>query len=590
MSKIRVLLVLIIILSINGAKAQKQIDVANFGVNEQSEDCTLGVIKSLKACKSAGDAVLIFKKGTYHFDSDFGKDKYCFISNNDEGLKRIVFLLEEMNNLTIDGQGSRFIFHGFINPFVINNSRNIKLKNFSIDFARPFHSEATIIANNTDGIDIEIPKNFPYRINNGTLIFTDGAKEEGQKTTVSKEIIYEYGHLLEFDTKKRETAFMAKDYYLGGTPLVATSLGERKVRIFMKNLKGTVGNTMVFAYANRNYPGFSVSDSRDICFENVTIYHAGGMGIVCQRTRNISVISCNVKPSEGRMISTTADATHFTNCTGKIELGKSVFQNQMDDATNIHGIYVQITERVSPTEYIVQLKHNQQLGFDFLKPGASIEFVQGKSLITKGQAKVVESTRLNKDFRRIKLSTELPNGIKIGDAIGEVCDSQFVYIHDNYIGQNRARGMLLNCNGKTIVENNRFHSPGAAILFEGDASYWFEQGGVTDCTIQNNIFDNCLFGVWGKAIIDVGAGIKENRDSSRYNKNIKVLNNTFRTFDEGLLLQAYCVDGLLWKGNKIEKTTDYPATRVSKTLFKVDNSDNVNIDQDTTTNKYVYVK
>ena len=159
MSKIRVLLVLIIILSINGAKAQKQIDVANFGVNEQSEDCTLGVIKSLKACKSAGDAVLIFKKGTYHFDSDFGKDKYCFISNNDEGLKRIVFLLEEMNNLTIDGQGSRFIFHGFINPFVINNSRNIKLKNFSIDFARPFHSEATIIANNTDGIDIEIPKN-----------------------------------------------------------------------------------------------------------------------------------------------------------------------------------------------------------------------------------------------------------------------------------------------------------------------------------------------------------------------------------------------------------------------------------------------
>jgi hypothetical protein len=262
----------------------------------------------------------------------------------------------------------------------------------------------------------------------------------------------------------------------------------------------------------------------------------------------------------------------------------------MDDATNIHGIYVQIAERLSPTEFIVQLKHKQQLGFNFLKPGALIEFVQGKSLITKGQANVIESTRLNKDFRRIKLSTELPEGIKIGDAIGEVCDSQFVYIHDNYIGQNRARGMLLNCYGKTIVENNRFHSPGAAILFEGDASFWFEQGGVTDCTIQNNIFDNCLFGVWGKAIIDVGAGIKENRDSSRYNKNIKVLNNTFRTFDEGLLLQAYCVDGIFWKGNKIEKTTDYPVTRSSSTLFKVESSDNINIDQDTSNNKYVYIK
>jgi len=533
---------------------------------------------------------LIFKKGTYHFDSNYGIDKYCFISNNTEGLKRIVFLLEEIKNLTIDGQGSSFIFHGFINPFVINNSKNVKLKNFSIDFVRPFHSEATIIANNADGIDVEIPKNYPYRLYNGTLQFIDIAKDEGQKTTVSKEIIYEYSHLLEFDSKKLETAFMANDYYLGGTPLVATSLGERKVRIFWKNLKGTVGNTMVFGFANRNHPAFSVSDSRDIRFENVTIHHAGGMGIVCQRTRNISVISCKVQPSEGRIISTTADATHFTNCTGKIELGNSIFQNQMDDATNIHGIYVQIAERLNPKEFIVQLKHSEQLGFDFLKPGALIEFVQGKSLITKGHAKVVESTRLNKNFRRIKLSTELPEGIKIGDAIGEVSDSQFVHIHNNYIGQNRARGMLLNCTGKTIVENNRFHSPGAAILFEGDAYFWFEQGGVTDCTIQNNIFDNCLFGLWGNAIIAVGAGITENKDTSRYNKNIKVLNNTFRTFDEGLLLHAYCVDGLVWKGNKIEKTTDYPATRVSNSLFKVESSDNINIDQDTSNNKFVYDK
>lgn len=589
MTKIRFLIVLITMLSIN-TNAQKQIDVADFGVTEQTADCTQGVIKSINACKRAGDAILIFKKGTYHFDSDYGKDKYCFISNNDEGLKRIVFLIEEMKDLTIDGQGSSFIFHGFINPFAINNSKNVKLKNFSIDFVRPFHSEATIIANNADGIDLEIPKNYPYRINNGTLIFTDGDKEEGQKTTVSKEIVYEYGHLLEFDTKKRETAFMAHDYYLGGTPLVAKSLGERKVRVYMKDLKGTVGNTMVFGFANRNYPAFLVSDSRDIRFENVTIFHAGGMGIVCQRTRNVSVISCKVQPSEGRIISTTADATHFTNCTGKIELGYSVFQNQMDDATNIHGIYAQIAERVSPKEFIVQLKHIQQLGFDFLKQGALVEFIQGKSLITKGQAKVLESKSLNKDFIRIKLSTELPVGIKIGDAIGEVSDSQFVHIHDNYIGQNRARGMLLNCSGKTIVENNRFHSPGAAILFEGDASFWFEQGGVTDCTIQNNIFDNCLFGVWGNAIIAVGAGITENKDTSRYNKNIKVLNNTFRTFDEGLLLQAYCVDGLVWKGNRIEKTTDYPTTRVSNTLFKVESSDNINIDQETSNNKYVYVK
>lgn len=559
--------------------AKKQINLADFGVNAQTTDCTPGLIKCLQVCKNEKDVKLIFNKGTYNFYSDSGLDKYCFISNNDEGLKRVIFLLENMKNFTLDGQGSEFVFHGFINPFVINNSSNITFKNFSIDFARPFHNEANIIANNSDGIDIDIPESFPYRINNGTLIFTAGDPEQQRKTTVSKEIIYPYGSLLEFDPIKRETAYMVNDYYLGGTPLVATNIGDRKVRIFLKGLKGTVGNIIVFAAENRNYPGFAVSDCSDIRFDNITIYHAGGMGIICQKTHNVSVISCKVTPSKGRIISTTADATHFTNCTGKIELGNSVFQNQMDDATNIHGIYVQIAEKISSNEFIVQLKHSQQLGFDFLKTGAQIEFVQAKSLITSGYAKVLDSKRLNKDFTRIKLSNSLPPDVNVGDVIGEVCDSQFVYIHDNYIGKNRARGMLLNCRGKAIVENNTFHTPGAAILFEGDANYWFEQGGVKDCTIQNNLFDNCLYGVWGKAIIDVGAGITENLDVSRYNKNIKVLNNKFRTFDDALLLHAYCVDGLIWKGNNIEKDNDYPAAKTNKSLFKVENSDNIKIEQ-----------
>lgn len=579
MNKTCVLIIFLsLIFSINGS-AKKIINVADFGVTEQITDCTPGLVKCLQALKEEKNVELVFNKGTYNFYSEFGIDKYCFISNNDEGLKRIIFLIEEMHNFTLDGQGSEFIFHGFVNPFVINNSTNVTFKNFSIDFARSFHSEATIVANNSTGIDIEIPENFPFQLNNGTLIFTAGEKEQQRQTTVSKKIIYSFGSLLEFDSAKRETAYMVYDYYLGGTPLVAEKIGERKVRLFLNNLKGTIGNILVFAPDNRNYPGFAVSDCKDVLFHNITIYHSGGMGIVCQRSHNISVLSSKVITPEGRIISTTADATHFTNCTGKIELGNCVFKNQLDDATNIHGIYVQIVKKVSPTELIVQLKHSQQLGFDFLKKGIKVEFVQSKSLITKGFADVLTSVRLNKELTRITLSDSLPEGIDIGDALGEVGSSQFVHIHHNYIGKNRARGMLLNCRGKTIVENNTFHSPGAAILFEGDASYWFEQGGVTDCIIQNNLFDNCLFGVWGKAVIDVGAGITENLDVSRYNKNIKIINNTFRIFDDALLLHAYCVENLMWKDNKIERNNSYPPARTNNSLFKVEHSDAVQIKQ-----------
>lgn len=162
-----------------------------------------------------------------------------------------------------------------------------------------------------------IPLEFPYCIRNGVLLFTDGSKEEKPKTTVSKDVIYPYTSLLEFDIRKRETAFMAKDYFLNNIPLIAQELGENKVRIFLNGLKGTVGNIMTFGAGTRNYPGFVISDSKDVQLKNITIHHTGGMGVVGQRSHNISLDSCTVSPSEGRIISCTADATHFTNCTGK---------------------------------------------------------------------------------------------------------------------------------------------------------------------------------------------------------------------------------------------------------------------------------
>jgi hypothetical protein len=41
--------------------------------------------------------------------------------------------MEDLNNLTIEGNGSDFIFHGRMQPFTINNSHHITIKNINID-------------------------------------------------------------------------------------------------------------------------------------------------------------------------------------------------------------------------------------------------------------------------------------------------------------------------------------------------------------------------------------------------------------------------------------------------------------------------
>jgi hypothetical protein len=279
------------------------------------------------------------------------------------------------------------------------------------------------------------------------------------------------------------------------------------------------------------------------------------------------------------MISTTADATHFVNCTGKIKLLNNLFQNQKDDATNIHGIYVQVVEQIDDHTVMIQLKHRQQHGFDFLRTGTQVELVRGKSMITYATRVVDSVERLNKECTKVSFTQPLPDGLRVGDAMAEIRDYPEVTIADNIIRNNRARGMLLNCRGKTVVQDNYFHTPGAAILFEGDSHFWFEQGGVSDCVIRNNTFDNCVFGVWGKAVIDVKAGIRENKETSRYNKNMRIENNVFRMYDGGLLLNAYCVDGLLWRSNKVERTSAYPERKNAQKRFEVNFCDNVKIEE-----------
>ena len=144
---------------------------------------------------------------------------------------------------------------------------------------------------------------------------------------------------------------------------------------------------------------------------------------------------------------------------------------------------------------------------------------------------------------------------------------------------NRARGLLLGSRGPVVVEDNYFHIPGAAILFEGDGNYWWEQSGVRDVIIRNNVFENGNYGYsnWGSACIAVGSGIPE-RDNCRYHKNIRVEGNTFRVFDPRIV-NLYCVDGFEFTpDNKIEMTTDYVyGLDETRNFVIADNCDNIKL-------------
>ncbi|OGV57554.1 MAG: hypothetical protein A2283_23290 [Lentisphaerae bacterium RIFOXYA12_FULL_48_11] len=523
----------------------------------------------MEQCRKVKARKLVFPKGRYDFRPDRASEKYMYVSNNDESLKRIAFLLSGIENLEIDGQGSELIFHGFIAPFVLDHSKNITLKNFSMDWTRTFHSEGVILDVKDDSIDVFFSEKFPYRIENGTLVFIDSDK-----------IVYPFGSWLEFDSKKRETAYQAQDY---GTRqnIPAQEIGKGRVRLMRPKLKATVGNVFVFGAAHRLCPGITISDSIDTKITGVNIYHCGGMGVIAQRSRNIELDQVKVTPSpdSGRVVSITADATHFVNCTGKIIMSNCLFENQKDDATNIHGIYARVIKQLAPNEIEVKLVHPQQHGFDFIKPGIKLELVHGPSVITYGEVVVKSVLRLNKEFTRVVFKADLPKELVEGDAVASMDGYPEVNINHCIIRNNRARGILLGSRARMVIEDNTFHTPGAAILFEGDARYWYEQAGVRDCIIRRNVFDNCNFGVWGNSCIQVGSGIdKSCRANSRYNRGIVIEDNTFKIFDPRIL-NIYSVDGLIFRNNKIENSSSYPEQHKDAKAFEITDSDNVKIEE-----------
>lgn len=544
------------------------VNAVDFGARPDGSDSSYAVRKAIEHCRETGSRRLVFAPGQYDFWPDRAVEEYLFISNHADALRRVAFPLKGMKAFEVDGQGATFIFHRNICPFYIDRSTQVVLRNFTVDFARTIHSEARIEAAGEGSLDLTISQAYPYTIRNGLLVFTDGAGTE-----------FPYTGLLEWDTARRETAFKVRDYWTGPN-LHATEVEPGRVRLFWTELTGTPGNTLVFLPKERLSPGITISDSAQVRISKVTLHHSGGMGVIAQRSRDIDLDELSVTPAsgKGRIVSLTADATHFVNCSGRIRIQRCLFENQLDDASNIHGLYARVTQRIGPRSIEVKLVHPEQLGIDFIVPGKPLELVRSASMQLLARLEVESVERLNKEYTRVKFRDELPEALAEGDAVAAVGSDPEVLIKDCIIRNNRARGLLLGSRGRTVIEGNRFHVPGASIAMGGEARYWYEQGGVRDVVIRSNVFENCNYGVWGNAIFQFGAGVAEaERERSRYHRNVVIEDNAFRIFDPRLV-QASFVDGLVFRRNRLETSSKYPPQNAGASPFEIRYCDNVHVE------------
>ena len=116
-----------------------------------------------------GDHVLYFPPGEYHFYPEGCSRKYCWFSNNDEGIKTIAILLDSVDDFTISGKDALLIFHGRISPLAAFNCRNLKVEGLRVDFADSFVSDADLVCRENGIAWFRLPGQ--HKVVNGKIVF-----------------------------------------------------------------------------------------------------------------------------------------------------------------------------------------------------------------------------------------------------------------------------------------------------------------------------------------------------------------------------------------------------------------------------------
>jgi hypothetical protein len=85
---------------------------------------------------------------------------------------------------------------------------------------------------------------------------------------------------------------------------------------------------------------------------------------------------------------------------------------------------------------------------------------------------------------------------------------------------------------------------------------------VNDVTIRNNTFCDCCY-AGGDFVITVSPEFVRGEEETYFHRNIKIINNVFNAFDDGLLY-AYSVDGIIFKCNRYKRINSYKRRRDDK--------------------------
>lgn len=487
--------------------------------------------------------IISVEKGTYFFNfADTFQKKYPLSNTHFLENRTVNLPIDRKKNLVIDFNGSLLQFNGWTMPIAMDNCQNITLKNFTVDWIIPTGAEADVVQADDQKMTLSIDEGkYPYRVEDGKLIFADGIFEnecwsmfefDGQSLLARGETLDHFGNVV----------FQQADSYV-------IAYGDFSV-------PAKPGNILLLRHGIRNLAGIYCQNSENIHFENITMHASCGIGFVCQFCKDLHFRDIFTVPNTAagrRVTSVHDDGIQCSNCRGTVEITGCCFRGLMDDGINIHGTTT-VAERIDGNTVFGEFKEGCSAGFPFYAiPGDRISFLARDTMDTLYEETVASCDLTDRMHFTLQFQKPLPDFL-VGSVMENVTNAPMVVCRKNSFQSGRARGMLISTPWSVLIENNVFETSGSAILSSGDANYWFESGACKNMVVRNNVFtEHCLSGNYQfcRGVISLCPVIHAPEKSRGFHENITIENNTFVTPGR-TVLYALCTKNLIFTHNTIK--------------------------------------
>ena len=502
--------------------------------------------KMIDDAYAAGQKMLTLEKGAYRLKPQ-GKG----------GHLRFV----DMQDFTLDGNGSTFLFQGIGSIGVkFENCQNVSLENCNGDYEKLSFLQARITAIDPDEytLDFVVPRGyrdyfedksgFPDQI---YIEFHDGTTGDYLHFVPSSTMNFSRLEHLGNRTYRLRAASLAVnehlevgDYIVGGERLATGTAVQ-----FLNSDRCTLKNYAIWG-------------------GKVGLGMSGGYGDhLIDRVR----VEPGPRPlgaTEDRHFSTVADAANMYGMKIGPKIRNSVFRNCGDDGFNLFGRFARVAE-IDGNKVVLAVTPNNF----FVTEGDTLHFYTDRFAdIADATVKGVEQlpsytpkTDLTDTFDVVSFKPDtycrvtldaLPKDVAVGSYVSDAdANNRGFEVTDTYYGNIRSRGMVVQ-SSEGLIENCTFYNIGSQGVWLSADIQWMGADVVRNVTVKNNTFISC-----GLREREEYASLMVGSYYDGRNKNITVEGNVFRNCGYGAMSFA-ATDGLIVKNNVVEsRHPDYSAPK-----------------------------